>query len=259
MIRKSTITKAWEFGALAIMAYALSLAAVRLMPSTQSAGRNAVPNLPVRMTQQTGETDRDFGSILSRNIFGLATQQRTVQQSLAALPVSALNIRLLGTIHADDPKLRRAIIMLQNKKQVIKGVGESVENSMITDIRRRGVVLKHAGKPQLLLMERNDAAIAEQSGREGRHAMFSGAAIARGLRLAKTPAHDGVQVKRLDKSHPLALLGLRTGDIITGIGKTAMTEPPTAQRLAALLNRKDVRIFLMRDNKPHIVHASLQR
>jgi S1-C subfamily serine protease len=89
--------------------------------------------------------------------------------------------------------------------------------------------------------------------------MFSAGAMARGLRLTRTPEHDGVLVQRLDKTNPLAQLGLRAGDILTGIGETALTEPPTVQRLAALLNRKNVRIFLVRDNKPHIVHASLQR
>ncbi|KAB1441420.1 type II secretion system protein N [Pseudodesulfovibrio senegalensis] len=259
MIRKSTITKAWEFGALAVMAYAFSLAAARMVPPAQQAGRNAGPALPMRAAQQSGKTPRDFGNILSRNIFGLATPQRSAQQDLSALPVSSLNIRLLGTIYAGDPKLRRAIIMLQNKKQVVKSVGERVENSTIKDIRRRGVVLEQAGTPQLLLMERNDAAIAEQSGHTGRHTMFSAGAMARGLRLTRTPEHDGVLVQRLDKTNPLAQLGLRAGDILTGIGETALTEPPTVQRLAALLNRKNVRIFLVRDNKPHIVHASLQR
>ncbi len=259
MVHKSTIAKVWEYGALIIMAYALSLAVARLLPSPMENSRGVRLSTPVRMASEADQDSRDFDKILSRNVFGLISPERSQQQSLTAMPVASLNIRLLGTIYADAPILRRAVIMLQNKKQIIKEIGDTVENSTIKDIRRRGIVLEHAGKTQLLLMERNDAAIAEQSGKKKTHALLSGANISRGLRMTTAPNREGILVQRLDKSNPLALLGLLAGDILTGIDDTALTTPPTGQRMAQLLNRKNVRIFLLRDNKPHIVHVSLQR
>lgn len=169
------------------------------------------------------------------NIFSPATKKVATpppKKKLTDIAVAKLKTKLLGTIYSSSPELRRAIV--SDKEDRILKVGERVQGLRILEIQRRAIVLDRKGKKELLLIDRNDASIAEQAknsfeisrkwlqGQTQNLARLAQEIILKPADYGK--GKKGIVVHHLKKKSQFRQWGLRIGDLILDINGQDITK-----------------------------------
>lgn len=179
------------------------------------------------------------------------------QKKITDLPISKLNIRLLGTIQGTDPALSRAII-LQGKRQSILRIGEKVAGYDLAAVHRRAVELRKGSGRELLVIDGNDAETAQRykartvslSRRKVSGAMKDIGALARevSLRPSADSGRKGLLITRLKDSSLLHDIGLRQGDMLIDAGGRPLRSLADLGSLASLMKEKRVSLNILRDS-----------
>lgn len=135
------------------------LLALMLISSAALLGRKIMRPVDVPVPKQSPApgkktiTDKQlplkaYGLISKSSLLGAPAPARRDPKKL---PQAKINARLMGTIHADDPELARAIVQIR-KSQDLMRVGDSIGKASIVEINRRSIVLSTNGREEVLNM-----------------------------------------------------------------------------------------------------------
>jgi type II secretion system protein C len=202
----------------------------------------------------------DYNIIYERNLFGASPEQTSAPQeevSLEDIPTAekSLGLKLIGTVAGDDPATSFAIIenksspkqelyhegdkagevlvkkILRNKVIVDAGRGEEL---LALELQETGRKIEFSPAPQSAVRERGPVS-REQSLRFDRaeveaslgnvDQVIQELSISPFMRAGK-PA--GFRIGRLPSDSILVAMGLRTGDLITGVNDQEITGPEQA-------------------------------
>jgi len=117
----------------------------------------------------------EYAMIEERNIFGATKEvapppvEEKVEQ-VELLQETSLQLSLLGTIAGDTESARAIILDERTRSQDIYKVGDAVQEAVIRHILRGKVILRHAGKDEILIMvegegKTREPPVAQQRGR----------------------------------------------------------------------------------------------
>jgi len=230
------------------------------------AGREPVLEPQPAPTQSTSRTEatvrplEDYNIIYERNLFGASQGQVPIPQeevSLEDIPAAEKNLglKLVGTVAGDDPATTFAIIDNKStRKQELYHEGDKAGEVLIKKILRNKVIVDAGRGEELLALEIEETgkkvefspapqpAVRERglaSREEARR--FDRAEVEAALGnvdqviqdLSITPfvragKPTGFRIGKLPAESILVAMGLRTGDLITGVNDQAITSPEQA-------------------------------
>ena len=189
-----------------------------------------------------------YSSIAERNLF--RTQPASEAASapkvdLQTLEQTKLNLKLWGTVSGGGKTEYAVIQDPKNKKQELYRTGDSIQNATVKLILREKVILSVDGKDEILEMEKPSTS-APRKGRPPRtpraRAGRARKPISRNIRLQRASLEDamsdaaellqqarirphfedgeaaGISITGIKPKSLFRKMGLRSGDIITGVG-----------------------------------------
>lgn len=204
-----------------------------------------------------------FSPILDRNPFKAAMPKpppppKPRKVTLDQLPVVNLNVRLLGTMAAENVEFSRAVVLEGDKQQLIR-IGQKLAGYTVSEIQRRAIVLTKGKKRQLLLIDAEDRKIAAGAGnarkmlsRKAVKARFQNLdSLAQDIQLvpATRGKQEGLWVRHLRPASLFGRAGLRRDDVLLTVqGEPVATANPLS--LFRLLDEPQIRVELLREGQP---------
>ncbi len=172
-----------------------------------------------------------YDVIVKRNLFKTETDENSFPISIETLDHTQLDVKLWGTV-TGDIKNSYAIIEKtksgRKKSQNLYHVGDELQNAVIKKILREKVILDINGDKKLLEMEKRYS-----SNRRNKHSrqpvrqrrtirrtLIENAAenVNKIMTQARIQSHaEGLNISRIRPGSIFRKLGLRNGDIITGV------------------------------------------
>ena len=176
------------------------------------------------------------------------------------MSVAKLKSSLLGTIYSSTPSLSRAVVQIGNHQELLK-VGDKIENIPILEIRRRAIVVQHNGKNEVLLIDDNDASIAEAN--TNRYTVTRKwineqirdiSSLARSV-LLKPDDHGngnaGLLVQSLTTDSPLKQFDIRVGDLILEANGKKVLQYRNPIEAFRILDGNQLTLKVLRAGKPY--------
>lgn len=225
----------------------------------------------------------DFSVIAERNIFGSSgkptekeaeIEKEAKVDDIESLEPTSLKIVLIGTVTGPRENSFAVIEETAKKTQGLYKTGDTVLDASVRKILRGKVVLRVGGKDEILEMQQNDLTAGK-----GDSISQSVSGDGSTITVAQKDVQDSInninqlltEVRirpNMDKGKPdgLALtyikqgsmfmkLGLKNGDIITGLnGKPINTPEDAFSFYKSLEAGSDLSLSIRRDGKPETIH-----
>ena len=195
-------------------------------------------SMPVRVRHIKPISEREpyqslayYDVIAKRNLFKSETEKNSIPISIETLDHTQLDVKLWGTV-TGDIKNSYAIIEKtksgKKKSQDLYHVGDELQNAVIEKILREKVILDINGENKLLEMEkRYSSGRRNKNSRQPvrqrktiRRALIENAAenVNKIMTQARIQPHaEGLYISRIRPGSIFRKLGLRNGDILTGV------------------------------------------
>ena len=192
---------------------------------------------------------KSYSGITERNLFRTktaASTQPTPTVDLKGIEPTKLNLKLWGTVSGEGKTEYAVIQDPKNKKQELYRIGDSIENATVKLILREKVILSVDGKDEILEMEKPSTAATRKSRPSRAPRASAGRSrrpISRNIRLQRSALEDamenaaellqqarirphfedgeaaGISITGIKPRSLFRKMGLRSGDIITGVGE----------------------------------------
>lgn len=109
---------------------------------------------------KTSSVNYNVSAISALNLFGKFQQQQTIakpENEVQEVPLTSLNLTLMGVVASSDPQSASAIIN-KSGKQVSYGIGDKIDGTraVVDRIYFDRVILKHAGKLETLMLDEEE-------------------------------------------------------------------------------------------------------
>jgi len=205
-------------------------------------------------------TNPDYDVIVERNVFGvLARDEKEIEEKEPEqLDPTKLNVALLGTVSGESNNSLAVIWDGANRSEDFYTVGDSIQGAMVRKIRRGEVILRVGERDEILKMrdvtskdvdERLYARVVSPPASEGSpkavetetDMVVSRADAGEGLAninqlftQARIRPHfvdgrpEGLVITHLRPDSVFSLMGLRNGDVITGLDGGRVASPRDA-------------------------------
>jgi general secretion pathway protein C len=257
------------------------------------------PSVAVESEQQvTVRPLEDYSIILERNLFASSWEETVPPQkevALEGLPVSlkVLGLKLVGTVVGDDAEMRLAIIDNQStRKQELYREGDQVGEALVKKILRNNVVLNTGRGDEVLTLEPEESrgipmpsptqqsmvTEEEQTSTEvepeasavdffvKRHEVEASLAdvdqFMEQMQIIPQVGDSqtmGFGLGGIHFQNILAEMGLRNGDVITGVNDEAITGPEQAAEFFQRLKEGgDIEIQLIRRLRPISIRLKIE-
>ncbi len=240
---------------LAVLA-AISYFGVNAFYKTVSARLDAAPTVTVARTQ-TAESEEatsqplgHYNPIVERNLFKTqaeappVAEEETESVDIENLKQTDLSLKLWGTVSGDRPSAYAVIEDTKARKQNLYREGDTIQDATVKMILREKVILTRNGEDEVLKMEKRLASArrapsprpsarskpVRRSSGDGQQIRLERDQIESAInnvnnlmRQAKIRPHfkdgkpDGLTLTRVRPNSIFTKLGLRSGDIITGV------------------------------------------
>ena len=209
------------------------------------------PGHPASINQQALKVEgvqyplTHYSEVAGRNLFNVADDQAKIQESLnlESLEQTDLKLKLWGTVTGDAKGAYAVIEDMQSRTQNLYRKEDAIQGAVVKMILREKIVLRVGAKDEVLEMEKGQTGIiaAQSDALEGRQASIVGSPLERTVSLERSQIEDAMgninelmqQVKimphftegqpdgfSLTGIRPNSIfrkMGLRNGDIITGV------------------------------------------
>lgn len=124
-------------------------------PTKLSQTNHQLPGL-----SKTSSTNYSIYAISALNLFGEFQKQQSMakpENEVQEVPLTSLNLTLMGVVASSDPKWASAIIN-KSGKQVSYGIGDKIDGTraVVDRIYFDRVILKHAGKLETLMLDEEE-------------------------------------------------------------------------------------------------------
>jgi len=211
---------------------------------------NASPFLSEATARMSGDTVREskkplshYNTIVSRNLFNTkaVADKKEPKLDLERLKQTDLKLKLWGTVTGRTSSAYAVIEETGNRKQNLYRVGDEIQNAKVKAIHREKVVLDVDGRDEVLSME--EVSSAKRSSYAGQTASRTPPTSSHGMRISlqrsqidaamenvtdlmsqiKVRPHftdgrpDGIMLSSIKPRSIFRRMGLRSGDIITGV------------------------------------------
>jgi general secretion pathway protein C len=201
-----------------------------------------------------------YNAVLERNLFNTraSTAKAPEKSDVESLEETKLNLKLWGTVSGTDDGIYAVIEDVKAREQNLYRTGETVQTATVKEIYREKVVLTVNGKDEILQMQELISGTgASRSGRTVARAAASGTTRPRAQRISLRRSYieqsmtdvaslmTQMQVKpHMEDGAPAGLalasikpnsifrrMGLRNGDIITGVDGNELSSVDDALKL----------------------------
>lgn len=234
--------------------------------SFRRARKQELPNFVLQ--SETGDTDlhkrsdmRSYSIIEKRNIFGSGDAKTDTS---ASAPTSALKLRLVGTNVSPGTTAFAIIEDTSKKEQDVFDLNENVfGQAKLAQIFSDSVRIEHNGRIETLMLEdgvsSGDAGGAPSGGDESEYTVSEQElsaelanlprllSQARAVPYFRNGKSIGMRLFAIRRGSMYEKLGLRNGDIITGVNENSLSDPSQALKLfEQLKNERQIGVKLER-------------
>ncbi|NDV24921.1 PDZ domain-containing protein [Desulfovibrio sp. JC022] len=219
----------------------------------------------INLKQKAGRAH--FEVINNRNLFAAFDPAKVVKpkpkpkpkpvNDLASLPV-ATNYRLIGTVYASDPLLRRAVVIIDGRYHVLKK-GEQYKDIIISEVKRRAVVLTRGGRKEIIMIDGDDKKIAAKSdsGDVLLNRKKMGKVISRPEDIlskvdfapAKVDGQKGLLINGVADDSVLADIGIKEGDLIVSVNGQGFNSMADLMNMAKMRVKDSIEIKIWRNKR----------
>lgn len=259
----------------------------RVQPS-QSSPRYALRSQAAQMNsvQPVGY----YGPILDRDLFSIGKTPQTAAApsvDLQNLEKTQLSLKLWGTVSGDPLEAYAVIEDTQRREQNLYRVGDTIQNAVVKMILRERIVLNVDGKDEVLSMEdmaQASPAIMAAHGRRPyamppvpRSAAEQRITLPRGMleesfsdvnklmtQIAISPHMEdgqsaGLSLSRIAPNSVFRRMGLRNGDVLTGVNGQQLLSAEDAMRMyESLKSSSDVQLQLKRRGQERTIRYNIR-
>lgn len=256
------------------------IAEMRLDPGLPNLADNSKMSVPVK---ETLSPLSNYNTIIERNLFKTkaAADIKTSPINVRSLKQTQLNLKLWGTVTGLDDKNYAVIEELKTRKQNLYRLGDRIQNASVKMVLREKVVLNVDGLDEVLEIEKPrssgrftpplQATLQPDSGRSQRialrraHVENALADVNNLLTQVNIQPHfqdgkqDGILLSRIKPRSFFLRMGLRNGDIITGVnGKPLQSVDDALKLYENLISSENLSLQLKRRGRPRTIDYSFQ-
>ncbi len=247
-------------------AYFLASGAYLMVKPVEIVLPGVAANAPATNLKQ--KADRAYFEVINnRNLFAAFDPAKVIKpkpkpkpktiNDLASLPV-ATNYRLIGTVYASEPSLRRAVVVIDGRIEVLKK-DQKFKNIKITEIKRRAVVLNRDNRNEILMIDADDKKIAAKSDsgdvflnrNRFKKVLAKPEDMLREVdfNLAKVDGKKGLLINSVAGESVLADIGIRKGDLIVSVNGQAFNSMPDIMKMAKMKVKESIEIKIWRNKR----------
>jgi general secretion pathway protein C len=224
-----------------------------------------------------------YNAITERNLFKTKAQAavQTASINLDALQQTKLNLKLWGTVTGPEEQTYAVIEESKTRKQNLYRVGDSIQNATVKMVLRGKVVLNVDGSDEVLEIEKARSGpayrVPAQTARRLRKTRAQKITLRRAqvesaledvnklLTQVNIRPHyrdgqpDGLLLTRIKPRSIFLRMGLRNGDIITGVNGTPLQSVDDALRFyESLRSAADVTLQLKRRGRSRTIDYKIK-
>ena len=231
-----------------------------------------------------------YGSIIERNLFKTKKEalQNVERVDVGNLKQTELKLKLLGTVTGDEESAYAVIEDDKKKQQNLFRIGDAVENATLKMILREKVILSVSGRDEILEIEKADqsgnarrptsttttrgkasetTAVPQTQRINLKRSMLEEATgdMNRLMKDVSIQPHfedgkaDGLRLSRVSRDSIFRKMGLRRGDVITGVDGQSIESVDDALSLYdRLQSATNVKVEIKRRGQPQILDYSIQ-
>jgi general secretion pathway protein C len=231
-----------------------------------------------------------YRPIIDRNLFDTQSASPKPAKTIDVenLKQTELRLKLLGTATGDDRSAYAVILDDTEKKENLYRVGDEIQNAVLKLVLREKVILRVDGRDEVLEIEKIDRPTGRRiasSGVSRYQARSTAGQAPRSYRinLERTVLEDatsnmnelmqgisiqphfedgkaeGLRITRMNRDSILQKMGLRRGDVITGVDGQSIESVDDALSLYSRLKTADnVRVEIKRRGQPRIMDYTIR-
>ncbi len=220
-----------------------------------------------------------YNTISQRNLFNTKKKTDKIETvSIETLKLTDLKLKLWGTVTGDSGKTYAVIEEQKGKKQNLYKVGDSIQNATVKIILREKVVLNVNGKDEILELEKvtGDYKSIIFPGRSKKS--FSQSINLKRSKIENAVKNvndlmkqvrirphfyngkpDGLILSSIQPDSIFTEMGLKSGDIITGVnGKNIESVDDALKFYESLKSSSDVQLQLKRKRRQQTINYNIQ-
>lgn len=259
-----------------------------LVQSSETAAAAAI--LPSQDQAKAVEAVAYYNPIIERDLFKVGTTPtEPVKPDTDTIPLTQLNLKLWGTVSGDAEQAYAVIEDSQKREQNLYRVGDTIQNASVKMILREKVVLSVDGKDEILTMEEmaqkgGSSAMAARGGSRGRftpprarspreqritiernmideafqdvNKLMTDITVTPHMENGQT---DGLNLNRIQPNSIFRRMGLRNGDVLTGVnGQPITTVEDAMQMYTNLRTSGDVQLQLKRRGQERTINYNIR-
>lgn len=217
-----------------------------------------------------------YNAIIERNLFN--TKDKKEEVDVETLKQTDLKLKLWGTVTGDRDKAYAVIEEQKGKKQNLYKIGDTIQTATVKIILREKVVLNVNGKDEILELEKVIGDYKSTiSSRKSKKAFLQNITIKRSridkaiknvndlMKQVRIRPHfsngkpNGLNLSNIKSGSIFSEMGLKSGDIITGVnGKNIKSVDDALQFYESLKSSSDVQLQLKRKGRQKSINYNIE-
>ncbi len=219
----------------------------------------------------------DYTQIIKANLFGgiAVSPQKFVQKNtkqiaykeknIGEIPVSSLDVKLVGTIIDLHNKKNNRAIIVNNNEQKLYGVTENIADWKIEEITREEVFISQAGKKEKLLLRSEEKIIRADAyytlSKQELMNLFSN--ISTALQYVTLVSYNennvqGLKVDQLKQGSYFDELALMQGDVLVQCDEFPLISYNDLTKLTQLASKDTFMLKIYRQNTYQLIQYTLK-
>ncbi len=220
-----------------------------------------------------------YNAIIERNLFNTKDTKDTKEEvDVETLKQTDLKLKLWGTVTGDRDKAYAVIEEQKGKKQNLYKIGDTIQTATVKIILREKVVLNVNGKDEILELEKVIGDYKSTiSSRKSKKAFSQNITIKRSridkamknvndlMKQVRIRPHfsngkpNGLNLSNIKSGSIFSEMGLKSGDIITGVnGKNIKSVDDALQFYESLKSSSNVQLQLKRKGRQKSVNYNIE-
>jgi general secretion pathway protein C len=220
-----------------------------------------------------------YNTIIERNLFNTKKKTNKIEPvNIESLKQTALKLKLWGTVTGDSGKTYAVIEEQKGKKQNLYKVGDTIQNATLKIILREKVVLNVNGKDEILELEKKAGDYKSIISSKRSKASFSqNITIKRSqidnavknvndlMKQVKIRPHfsngkpNGLNLSSIKSDSIFSKMGLKSGDIITGVnGENIKSVDDALNFYESLKSSSNVQLQLKRKGRQKTINYNIK-
>ncbi len=214
-----------------------------------------------------------YNTIIERNLFNTKKKTDKIESvNVETLKQTDLKLKLWGTVTGDRDKAYAVIEEQKGKKQNLYKVGDTIQNATVKIILREKVVLNVNGKDEILELEKSTISSKKSNGSFSQNISIKRSRIDKAMKnindlikQVRIRPHfsngkpDGLNLSGIGSGSIFSEMGLKSGDIITGVdGKKIESVDDALKFYESLKSSSNIQLQLKRKGRQKTINYNIQ-